>query len=84
MTLLPDLSSLLHDEKDGLIRVLWGQVQTLTARVAELEARLAEPAKTPDNSSVPPSQGKKPNRGDKPERKGPERVNDCETPGGLI
>ena len=71
MTLLPDLNSLLHDEKDGLIRVLWGQVQTLTARVAELEARLAEPAKTPDNSSVPPSQGKKPNRGDKPERKGP-------------
>ena len=71
MTQLPDLSCLSHDEKDALIRVLWAQVQALTARVAELEARLGEPPKTPDNSSVPPSQGKKPNRDDKPKRKGP-------------
>jgi transposase len=71
VTLLPDLRCLTHDEKDALIRVLWAQVQALTARVAELEARLGEPAKTPDNSSVPPSQGKKPNRGDRPKRKGP-------------
>ncbi len=37
----------------------------LTARVAELEARLvqrASPPKTPANSSVPPSQARKPNR----------------------
>ena len=78
MTELPDLSCLSHDEKDALIRALWAQnqalvaqVQMLTARVAELEARLGDPPKTPDNSSVPPSQGKKPNRGDKPKRKGP-------------
>ena len=71
MTQLPDLSCLSHDEKDALIRALWAQVQTLTARVAELEAKLGVPPKTPDNSSVPPSQGKKPNRGDKPKRKGP-------------
>lgn len=71
MTQLPDLSCLSHDEKDALIRVLWAQVQALTARVAELEARLGEPPKTPDNSSVPPSQGMKPNRDDKPKRKGP-------------
>ena len=51
--------------------MLWAQVQALTARVAEMEALLGVPPKTPDNSSVPPSQGKKPNRGDKPKRKGP-------------
>jgi transposase len=32
---------------------------TLRARVAELEAKLGLPAKTPDNSSTPPSQGRK-------------------------
>ncbi len=78
MTQLPDLSSLSHDEKDALIRALWprvqmltAQVQTLTARVAELEAKLGAPPKTPDNSSVPPSQGKKPNREDQSKRQGP-------------
>jgi hypothetical protein len=39
MDRLPDLSSLSHAEKDALIRALWAQVQALTARVAELEAR---------------------------------------------
>ena len=71
MDRLPDLSSLSHDEKDALIHVLWAQVQALTARVAELEARLGLPPKTPDNSSLPPSLGKKPNRGGKPARCGP-------------
>jgi transposase len=78
MERLPDLSSLSHDEKDALIRALWAQVQALTAqgttlaaRVAELEVRLGVPPKTPDNSSLPPSQGKKPNLGDKPARTGP-------------
>lgn len=80
MAQLPDLSRLSHDEKDALIRALWAQVQaltaqvqSLTARVAELEAKLDLPPKTPDNSSMPPSQGKKPNGGDKPKRKGPRR-----------
>jgi len=78
MDRLPDLSSLSHTEKDALIHALWAQVQaltaqvaTLTARVAELEAKLGVPPKTPDNSSVPPSQGKKANRDDKPARSGP-------------
>ena len=57
MTQLPDLSRLSHDEKDALILALWAQVQLLTARVAELEAKLGVPPKTPDNSSVPPSKG---------------------------
>jgi transposase len=68
---LPDLSRLSHDEKDALIRVLWAQVQALTARVAALEARLGTPPKTPDNSSVPPSAGQKANRSDTPKRTKP-------------
>src|SRR4051794_23412777 len=78
MDRLPDLSSLSHGEKDALIDALWAQVQALTAqvgiltaRVAELEAKLRLPPKTPDNSSLPPSQAKKPNRDDKPARPGP-------------
>jgi len=41
------------------IAALTRQVEMLTVRVAELEARLGVPAKTPDNSSTPPSQGRK-------------------------
>src|SRR5215218_8651148 len=70
MDRLPDLSSLSHAEEDALIRALWAQVQALTARVAALEARLGLPPRTPDNSSLPPSQGKKPNRAEKPVRTG--------------
>jgi transposase len=43
------------------------------ARLAELEAWLGKPPTTPDNSSLPPSQGKKPNRSPKPKRKGPRK-----------
>ena len=68
---LPDLSYLTHSEKDALIRALWAQVQALTARVAELEARLGMPPKTPGNSSLPPSKGKKSNRSEKARRHGP-------------
>ncbi len=71
MTELPDLSCLTHEEKDALIRALWAQVQALTVRVAELEAKLGGPPKTPDNSSLPPSKGKKPNRPEKAKRHGP-------------
>ena len=42
-------------DKEALIDL----VLRLAARVAELEARLGLPPKTPDNSSTPPSQGKK-------------------------
>jgi hypothetical protein len=70
VTQLPDLSRLSHDDKDALILALWVQVQALTARETELEAKLGAPPKTPGNSSIPPSQGKKPNR-DKKTRSGP-------------
>ena len=42
MTDLPNLSYLLPDEKDALIRALWAQVQALTAQVQTLTARVAE------------------------------------------
>ncbi|MDB5396936.1 MAG: hypothetical protein JWM91_4442 [Rhodospirillales bacterium] len=41
------------------------QIEELAKRVSELEAKLGRPAKTPDNSSVPPSQGHKPNRAER-------------------
>ncbi len=72
MSELPDLSALSHGEKAALIRALWAQVQALTARVAELEAKQGgEPPKNSDNSSQPPSRDTKPNREDKPKREGP-------------
>ncbi len=73
MTELPDLTCLSHGEKAALIRALWAQVQALTARVAELEAKQGEPPKNSDNSSQPPSRDNKPNRADKPKRKGPRK-----------
>jgi transposase len=71
-----DLAKLSHAEKDALILSLLplvGQLEAALARIAVLEARLAElerPRKTPDNSSLPPSKGHKPDRpaGDKPPR----------------
>lgn len=45
----------------------------LTARVAELERKLGEPAKTSGNSSLPPSKGHKPNRPDKAKGTGPRK-----------
>jgi transposase len=68
---LPDLNHLSHAEKDALIHALWAQVQNLTARVAALEAKLHEPSKSPDNSSLPPSKGQKPNKPEKAQRVGP-------------
>ena len=82
MTQLPDLSRLSHDEKDALILALWAQVQLLTARVAELEAKLGVPPKTSDNSSVPPSKGHKPNQAKKAKRSGPRQGSLGRTGGG--
>jgi transposase len=68
-------------DKDTLIRLVLAQAETiaaltqqveiLTTRVAELEARFGLPPKTPDNSSTPPSHGQKPSGEDKkiPERR---------------
>jgi transposase len=82
VTQLPDLSRLSHDEKDALIRALWAQVQALTAQVAELDARVGAPPKTPDNSSLPPSAGQKANRSDTPKRTKPRQGSLGRTGGG--
>jgi transposase len=52
MKSLPDLDRLSGAEKDDLIRLLFARVQELTAKVAELEGRLALNSR---NSSQPPS-----------------------------
>jgi transposase len=41
------------------------QIDVLAKRVEDLEAKLGKPPKTPDNSSMPPSQGQKPNRAER-------------------
>jgi transposase len=41
------------------------RIGELTRRVAELEAKLGQPPKTPDNSSLPPSQARKPSRAER-------------------
>jgi transposase len=68
---LPNLDHLSHAEKDALIRALWQRLEAAERRIAELEARLADPGKTPDNSSLPPSKGQKPNQPEKARRVGP-------------
>jgi hypothetical protein len=56
----PDFSSLSSADKDALIRALLARVDALIAENAALRERLNLPAKTPDNSSTPPSQGTRP------------------------
>lgn len=64
MTPPPDLL-----DKDALIAALMARIEELTARVAELEAKLGLPPKGPDNSSVPPSKGQKPSDPSTPKAK---------------
>lgn len=71
MPSLPDLSGLSHAEKDALILALWQRLDAAERRIAELETRLNNPPKTPDNSSLPPSKGQKRNQRERGERKGP-------------
>jgi transposase len=68
---LPKLDHLSHAEKDALIRALWQRLAAAERRIADLEARLGDPRKTPDNSSLPPSKGQKPNQLGKAKRIGP-------------
>src|SRR6201981_2511080 len=55
------LASFSKEELIALIEALTKQIGMLTKRVEALEAELRKPPKTPDNSSVPPSQGHKAN-----------------------
>jgi transposase len=71
----PDADSLKPLVQQLLTRIddLLAQNKALLARVAELEAKLGQPPKTPDNSSLPPSRGHKANAeppATRPPRKG--------------
>jgi transposase len=68
---LPDLTGLSHAAKDALILALWRRLEAAERRIADLEARLGTPPRTPDNSSLPPSKGQRPNQPDRGERQGP-------------
>jgi transposase len=55
-----DLSSLDEAAKDKLILAQAEMIARLSKRIEELEAKLGQPPRTPDNSSLPPSRGQKP------------------------
>ena len=59
-----DLIALILAQADVIARQTV-QIEALTKRVEDLEAKLGKPPKTPDNSSMPPSQGQKPNRAER-------------------
>ena len=60
-----ELSKLSKEELMARVLAQTAQIEELTRRIAELEAKLGGPPKTPDNSSVPPSQGRKPSRAER-------------------
>src|SRR5437870_8964019 len=60
-----ELAKLSKDELIALGLAQAAQIEELTRRIAELEAKLGGPPKTPDNSSIPPSQGRKPSRAER-------------------
>ena len=66
-----DLSQLSDADKDALIKALFERLGAAERRISELEAKLGEPPKPPDNSSLPPSKGQKANRRDTPKGGGP-------------
>jgi transposase len=60
-----ELAKLTRDELIALVLAQTAQIEALTRRIAELEAKISQPPKTPDNSSLPPSQGHKSNRAER-------------------
>src|SRR5258706_1119881 len=60
-----DLVKLSKEELIALALAQTEKIEELPRRIGELEARLGGPPKTPDNSSLPPSQGRKPNRAER-------------------
>ena len=60
-----ELAKLSKEELIARVLAQTAQIEELTRRIAELEAKLGGPPKTPDNSSVPPSRERKPNRAER-------------------
>src|SRR6201988_1631150 len=60
-----DLAKLSKEELIALALAQTAQIEELTRRIADLEAKLGGPPKTPHNSSLPPSQGGKPYRAER-------------------
>src|SRR5271167_2933086 len=60
-----ELAKLSNQELIALVLAQASQIEELTRRIAELVTKLGGPPKTPDNSSLPPSQGRKPNRAER-------------------
>src|SRR6266567_932446 len=60
-----ELAKLSKEELIALVLAQASQIEELTRRIAELETKLGGPPKTPDNSSLPPSQGRKPSRAER-------------------
>ena len=60
-----DLAKLSKEELIALALAQTAQIEELTRRIADLEAKLGGPPRTPDNSSLPPSQRRKPNRAER-------------------
>jgi len=69
MEKLPELSNLSSSSKDELIIAMWAEIERLRKLIEEQE----KPAKTSENSSVPPSKGFKANKGKGKKKKGGER-----------
>jgi transposase len=63
------LDSLDADSLKPLVLQLLARIDALLARIAELEAKLGQPPKTPTNSSLPPSRGQKANVAAQPREK---------------
>jgi transposase len=60
-----DLAKLSNKALIALVLAQAAQIEQLARRIAELEATLSGPPKTPDNSSIPPAQGRKPSRAER-------------------
>src|SRR5438876_1981824 len=60
-----ELAKLSNEELIALVLAQAAQIEELTRRIAELEAKLGRPPKTPDNSTIPPSQARKPSRAER-------------------
>jgi hypothetical protein len=57
---LPDLDHLSRAEKDAPIRALCQRLEAVQRRIAEREARLAKPGKTPDKPSMRRREARRP------------------------